>query len=570
MPSAPSARLSSALLSSAPLSSAPPSSAPLSSAPGTDRPAPAGPVRVRADDITKILGNRAVLDGIDLSAAPGHRIGVIGENGAGKSTLLRLLAGQDRPDHGSVEITGSIGLLAQEPALVGTVRQIMARALAPLLDAVRDIEDLSARMVSDPAVADALADRLEWATAHDAWDADRRAAIVLEALSLSSLDPDRPAAQLSGGQRTRLALAALLIARPDCLLLDEPTNHLDAAGLELLESHLVSLPGVVVAASHDRAFLDRVCTGLLDLDPQMEPADRRFGGTFTRYLEHRTSARRRWEHTYARQQERIARLRQDTEMGTDRIAHDRGPRDNDKFIHHFKGAGVDRAHARRVRVAERRLTAAERAAVPAPPMPLRFAGPLTERSVDHDGDVVRVRRLSVPGRVNVDELTVAAGSRLLLTGANGSGKSSLLLALAGRLGSVGGVIHVTADRIGLLEQDVVFAEPDLSVRATFARALGRPDDDGSVLLDTGLLRRSDLDTAVNRLSVGQRRRLALGVLMARPPDLLLLDEPTNHLSLTLAADLEEALGTAPGTVIVASHDRWLRRRWTGSEYRLAG
>ena len=100
--------------------------------------------------------------------------------------------------------------------------------------------------------------------------------------------------------------------------------------------------------------------------------------------------------------------------------------------------------------------------------------------------------------------------------------------------------------------------------------VGRPDDDGSVLPDTGLLRRSDLDTAVSRLSVGQRRRLALGVLVARPPDLLLLDEPTNHLSLTLAADLEEALGTAPGTVIVASHDRWLRRRWTGSEYRLAG
>ncbi|WP_395729345.1 ABC-F family ATP-binding cassette domain-containing protein [Nakamurella sp.] len=526
-----------------------------------------GPVRVLADDVTKAFGDRIVLDGIDLSAGPGHRVGVIGENGAGKSTLLRLLAGEHRPDHGSIEITGSVGLLTQEPALTGTVGQIMGRALAPLHDAVRDVEALSARVASDPAAAHALADRLEWATAHDAWDADRWAATVLDALGLAALHPDQPAGRLSGGQRTRLALAALLVARPDCLLLDEPTNHLDVAGMELLESHLVSLPGVVVAASHDRAFLDRVGTELLDLDPQRSPADRRFGATFSRYLEHRGAARRRWERTYAEQQDRIARLRRDTEMGTDRIAHDRGPRDNDKFIHHFKGAGVERAHARRVRVAERRLAAAERAAVPAPPLPLTFTGPLTDAPRGADGDAVRVRGLRIPGRVVVDELSVPAGGRLLLTGANGSGKSSLLLVLAGRLGPADGSVQVSADRVGLLEQDVMFAEPDLSARATFARTLGR-DDDGSALVDIGLLRRPDLDLPVGRLSVGQRRRLALGLLVARPADLLLLDEPTNHLSLTLAAELEEALGAAPGTVIIASHDRWLRRRWTGPEYRL--
>jgi macrolide transport system ATP-binding/permease protein len=544
-----------------------PSSSAPTSALVADRPALSGPVRVLADDVTKAFGDRIVLDGIDLSAGPGRRVGVIGENGAGKSTLLQLLAGHHRPDHGSIEITCSVGLLTQEPVLAGTVGQIMGHALAPLHDAVRDVETLSARVACDPTAADALADRLEWATAHDAWDADRRAATALDALGLASLRPDRPAARLSGGQRTRLALAALLVARPDCLLLDEPTNHLDADGTELLESHLVALPGVVVAASHDRAFLDRVCTELLDLDPQRAPADRRFGASFTRYLEHREAARRRWERTYAEQQERIARLRRDTVMGTDRIAPDRGPRDNDKFIHHFKGAGVERAHARRVRVAERRLAAAERAAVPAPPVPLTFTGPLADAARRADGDALRVRGLRIPGRVVVDELTVPAGGRLLLTGANGSGKSSLLLVLAGRLGPADGSVQVTADRVGLLEQDVMFAEPDLSARATFTRALGR-DDDGAVLLDTGLLRRPDLDVPVGRLSVGQRRLLALGLLVARPADLLLLDEPTNHLSLTLAAELEEALGAAPGTVIVASHDRWLRRRWVGPEYRL--
>ena len=527
-------------------------------------------VRVVAEDLTVSFGDRVVLDGIELSAGPGHRIGVIGENGAGKSTLLRLLAGVERADRGSVRITGAVGLLRQEPELDGTVRQVMAAALAPLHAAVADIERLSARMVADPAAGDELADRLEWATAHDAWDADRRAAMVLDALGLAALDPDRAARRLSGGQRTRLALATLLVARPECLLLDEPTNHLDAAGLDLLESELVSLPGVVIAASHDRAFLDRVCTGLLDLDPQMSPAERRFGASFTRYLEHRAAARRRWRQTYAEQQDRIARLRQDSRMDTDRIAPDRGPRDNDKFIHHFKGARVERTRARRVRVAERRLAEAERSALAAPPVPLSFTGALTGVTPDPGADAVRVRGLRIPGRVAVDALRVPAGGRLLLTGANGSGKSSLLLALAGRLGPTGDAVHIGADRIGLLEQDVAFADPELSARVTFGRALGRPDDDGSTLTDVGLLRPSDLDTPVGRLSVGQRRRLALGVLVARPPDLLLLDEPTNHLSLTLAAELEEALNTASGTVILASHDRWLRRRWAGPEYRMAG
>ena len=529
-------------------------------------------VRVVADDLSLSYGDRTVLAGVDLAAGPGRRIGVIGENGAGKSTLLRLLAGTARPDRGSVPISGSVGLLEQEPALDGTVRQVMADALAPLHQAVADVERLSARMVSDPAAGQELADRIEWATAHDAWDADRRAAIVLDALGLSVLDPDRPADALSGGERTRVALAALLVARPDCLLLDEPTNHLDAAGLELLESQLLSMPGVVIAASHDRAFLDRVCTDLLDLDPQMSPAERRFGSSFTRYLDHRAAARRRWQQTYAEQQDRIAALREDSRMGTDRIAPDRGPRDNDKFIHHFKGARVERTHARRVRLAERRLAEAERSALPAPPVPLSFTGALTGPARDRrpGEDAVRVRGLRIPGRVAVDDLAVPAGGRLLVTGANGSGKSSLLLAVAGRLGPTTGTVRVHADRIGLLEQDVTFANPELTARATFGRALGRPDDDGSLLADVGLLRRADLDTPVGRLSVGQRRRLGLGLLAARPPDLLLLDEPTNHLSLTLAADLEEALGAAPGTVIVASHDRWLRRRWTGAQYRMAG
>jgi len=541
--------------------------------------APTGRVALTAVDLSKSYGDRIVLDGVDLHATVGHRVGVIGENGAGKSTLLRLLAGVESPDAGQVGITGTVGYLAQEPVLNGTVSDVMGQALAPLHAAVRDVEMLSANIDSNAAAAAAYADRLEWAQAHDAWDADRRATVTLAALGLSSLDPDRPVDRLSGGQRTRLALAALLTERPDCLLLDEPTNHLDEPAMQLLEEFLVAVPGVVVAVSHDRAFLDRVCTELLDLDPRAGGTDgrggRRFGGSFSRYLDDRAAARMRWERTHAEQQERITQLRRDATIDTRAIAHGRPPRDNDKFIHAFKGANVERARARRVHDAQRRLAIAQRDAVGPPPAPLRFTGRLTagpagstHSSVAVSDDAVRVCRLDVPGRVTVQELVVPIGGRLLLSGTNGSGKSSLLKVLAGQLLPTSGSVRVNARRLGLLEQDVDFPEPVASTRAAWRRATGNHEDDGTLLVDVGLLRPSELDVPVGRLSVGQRRRLALGVLVAQSPDLLLLDEPTNHLSLTLASELEQALGNAAGTVIVASHDRWLRRRWAGAEHRL--
>ncbi len=160
-----------------------------------------GPGTITAVALTKSHGDRVVLDGVDLHVPAGRRVGIIGENGAGKSTLLRLLAGVDRPDAGDVEIVGSVGHLAQQPTLVGTVGQVMAQALAPMHAAVRDVETLSASIDSDPAAAALFADRLAWAQEHDAWDADRRASVALAAVGLARLDPDRPAARLSGGQR---------------------------------------------------------------------------------------------------------------------------------------------------------------------------------------------------------------------------------------------------------------------------------------------------------------------------------------------------------------------------------
>ncbi|OSY40324.1 MULTISPECIES: ABC-F family ATP-binding cassette domain-containing protein [Pseudonocardia] len=514
-------------------------------------------------------GRPPVLDGVDLTVAPGARIGLVGENGTGKSTLLRLLAGVERPDAGQVHAPADLVYLPQEPALDagGTVGGLLDDALRPLHDAVAELERLAAALADDPSAAAGYDRMLAWAVAHDAWDADRRAEVTAGALGVAGLDRDRAVGTLSGGQRTRLAMAAALVRRPACLLLDEPTNHLDDDALDLLERSLTELPGVVVAASHDRTFLDRVCTGLLDLDAGALGTDghggRRFGGSFTEYLQAQAASRQRWEETFAAQQEEIDRLRDRSRISMSAIAPGRGPRDNDKFIHAFKGANVERTRARRVHDAQRRLEIAERDALPKPPQPLRFAGRLTGDDAGA-GLAVQVRDLVVEHRLRLDRLDLPAGSGLLVTGPNGSGKSTLLAVLHRDLAPSSGVVDVRARRVGLLTQDPEIGSPERTAAQAYAALLGPDLAERVPLRELGLLHPREHGTRVGDLSLGQRRRLALAVAVADAPDLLLLDEPTNHVSLRLAGELEEALGSAPGTVLVTSHDRWLRRRWDGA------
>ncbi|MET7699559.1 ABC-F family ATP-binding cassette domain-containing protein [Streptomyces sp. NPDC005485] len=530
-----------------------------------------------AHDLVRHLGGRRVLDGISLTASPGHRIGLIGENGVGKSTLLRVLAGVDRPDAGSVTRPADLGFLHQEMPYDAdaTIAVVLDEALREAREDLAELDRLGgelARVPEDAAdhqeLLDAYGRCLEQAQDRESWDADRRAALVLDGLGLGAFGHDRTLGSLSGGQRGRLALAALLVRRPSALLLDEPTNHLDDSAAAFLEEQIRGLPGTVVVAGHDRAFLDAVCTDIVDLDAAVD-GPVRHGGNYSAYLSEKRAERERWERRYAEEQEELAELRQTAGVTAHRVAPDRGRTDNEKMGYGHRAGRVQNQISRRVRNATRRLEDLERTQVGEPPRALRFAvGELAARAEEGPLPLVSLHEVRVPDRLAPVGLEVSATDRLLITGGNGTGKSTLLAVLAGRLPAEGEVHRRHRVTVGLLTQDTVFARPDRTVRDTYDQSLGTARAAKVPLGSLGLMHRADLDKPVGQVSVGQRRRLALALLVAHPPQLLLLDEPTNHLSPVLCDELEAALGPGPGAIVVASHDRWLRRRWQGREHRL--
>ncbi|OOC54218.1 MULTISPECIES: ABC-F family ATP-binding cassette domain-containing protein [Nocardiopsis] len=540
---------------------------------GTTPPSPSGSPLLRARDLAKAYGAHVVFDGVSVDVAPGQRLGLVGENGAGKSTLLRLFAGREEPDAGSVERPDDTGFLYQElphPPET-TMAEVVDEALEPAREVERRLNAGAAALDGSPEDGRVLreySEALTEAERLEVWDAERRAELVVAGLGLDGIAPDRPVGRMSGGQRGRLGLAALLIRRPRALLLDEPTNHLDDQALEFLEGYLRDLPDLVVLASHDRVFLDAVCTGLVDLDPAVD-GPVYYGGAYSFYLREKQVERERWEQRYHREQDTLRGLRESVRSTARQVSHNAPRRDNEKMGHDYRGGRVEKQVSRRVRDARGRLEELERDQVRRPPRPLEFTAPLTRDPGSADGNAIALRDLVVPGRLRLDHLDVPSDGRLLVTGPNGAGKSTLLYALGHRLRPESGqVLWRRGVSVALLEQDVAFTDPERTPRALY-EALNGTRDDAPRLTDLGLVAPRDLDRPVGALSVGQRRRLALAMLVGHAPDVLLLDEPTNHLSLALAEELEEALGRAPGAVVVASHDRWLRRNWAWSELRLA-
>ncbi|MFE4214015.1 ribosomal protection-like ABC-F family protein [Streptomyces sp. NPDC056844] len=530
-------------------------------------------------DVSKAYGDRSVLDQVSLTVRPGEKAGVIGENGSGKSTLLRLMAGAEAPDSGEITVSfpGGTGYLAQMLTLDPrrTVQDAVDVALADLRALERQIrtaeEAMSAGDPTDAQLA-AYGDLLTAYEERDGYRADARTDAALHGLGLGHLTRQRTLGTLSGGEQSRLALACVLAAAPELLLLDEPTNHLDAAAVDWLEDHLRAHRGTVVAVTHDRAFLERITTVILEVDRDLRSVSR-YGDGWDGYRTAKAAARRRWAQDHEEWLAELARTEELVDAAGHRLAST-GKDPGQGFGKHRRSHEAKLSG--QVRAARTRLEALRRSPVPAPPRPLRFTADLTLADAhgsppDADGRTGPLAELDsvvVGERLDLPSLSVEPGRRLLVTGPNGAGKTTLLRVLAGDLAPDTGTVR-RRGRTGYLPQELPVSPTRRTLLATFAAGRpGFPDAYADELLALGLFRPEDLSVPVASLSIGQQRRLALARLVTRPADLLILDEPTNHIALGLVEELEEALGRYPGAVVVVSHDRSFRGRFTGDHLEL--
>ena len=518
-----------------------------------------------ARDLHKAHGAAAILAGVSVTVAPGDVLGVVGPNGAGKSTLLRLLAGLDRPDRGGVRLTaGTAGYLPQEPDRAPGER--LHHHLARRVGVAGADARVQAAASGLAAGASGAADR--YAGAFEAWlalggaDLEQRAETVLRDLGLDPALLDLETVALSGGQAARASLAAILLSRFDVLLLDEPTNDLDFDGLARLERFVAERPGGAVIVSHDRAFLERTVTRVLEVDEIAHTASE-YGGGWGGYLELRATAARHVEdryETYAAQRDRLIerarRQRQWSESGVRRAAASAG-NDPDK-IGRSKRAERSENQAAKVRATEKAIERLE--AVEKPwrrwELQLRFGGGERSGDVTVRLDRAKLRRGSFA--LGPLDLELAWGERVALVGPNGSGKTTLVDGLLGRLPLAAGTRWIGPGvRIGALDQARLGfdgATPLLDAFVTHSEL--SPQDARSLLAKFGL-ERDAMARLAQSLSPGERTRASLALLMASGANWLVLDEPTNHLDLPAIEQLETALEAYDGTLLLVTHDRQL-------------
>ncbi|MEV8314595.1 ABC-F family ATP-binding cassette domain-containing protein [Streptomyces sp. NPDC059900] len=525
-----------------------------------------------AENVHCVLGDRLVLRDVSLKVSRGERVGLIGENGRGKSTLLRALAGELPLQRGQVvrAVAGQVGFLPQEPGFPdgATIETVLARATAEfgeMAERMRAAEELMSSGTED--LGDVLGEygRLQDEFARrGGWELDARVGEVLDVFGLGGLDRLRPTATLSGGERSRLALVELVLAEPAGLLLDEPTNHLDDRAVDWLVPWLARYQGPCLIASHDRVLLDTAVTAIVDLDGSRGTTVR-YGGGYRDYLDERAAAQARWWQEYRDWRQELAETRRRLDKAARSGRTFSGMRDSDKLSYNLAGGSAQAAAARATRAARQQLGRLLDEEVRRPPEPLTFTAPKSDprresAELPGDGVLLRADGLVVGDVLRGVDLALTPGSLHVITGPNGAGKSTLLSALAGlRTPDAGAVEGEPGLRIGYLPQESDFSGERRGVLETFAaHRAAYVEDAARELTRFGLFGSADFDVPVNRLSVGQLRRLELALLFSRRPDLLLLDEPSNHLSLALVEQLQAAVEQFAGPVVMVTHDRALR------------
>lgn len=517
-----------------------------------------------AKDLAAGHGDRTLFDSLDLVVAPGDVIGLVGANGAGKSTLLRLLAGLDSPESGALTLSprsATVGHLPQEPERRPgeSVRAFLARRTGVTAAQLAMDEATQALVDGAPGADDAYATSLERWLALGGADLEERAEESAADLGLT-IGLDQPMTSLSGGQAARAGLASLLLSRYDVFLLDEPTNDLDLDGLDRLERFVTGLRAGTVVVSHDREFLSRTVTKVLELDLAQRQITL-YGGGYEAYLEEREVGRRHARDTYDEYADKKAALEGRARM--QRGWMDKGVKnarrkatDSDKIGRKFRSEASEK-QAAKARQTQRMIERLDTVEEPRKEWELRMEIASAPRS----GSVVatlrdvEVRRGSFTlGPVG---LQIDWADRVAITGANGTGKSTLLSVLLGQIApDAGHAVLGSGVVVGEVDQARGLFDGPEPLMDAFRAAVPdtEPAEVRTLLAKFGLKAEHVLRPAAT-LSPGERTRAALALLQGRGVNLLVLDEPTNHLDLPAIEQLESALDSYEGTLLLVTHDR---------------
>jgi len=519
-----------------------------------------------AHHITKSYGIQPVLKNISFSISARDRIGLIGPNGCGKTTLLRILTGQEKPDSGKITHTLPglrIGTMPQafEPAPGQTIASTLNLAADKGTELEAEIASLAVVLSKHPHDSE-LQTRFDTALARLS-TFNLQPETVLAPLGLVDFPLDTPAEHLSGGQKTRLSLAKILLASPHLLLLDEPTNHLDIVMLEWLENWLNAFHEAVLIVSHDRAFLDNTVTSILELDPASHSI-KTFPGNYTDYVEQKIIEREHLTQAWQDQQVEIAQLRVAAAhlRGMTKIKKGGKADSGDKFAKGFFGNRATKGVAGRARHIEARiekLLDENKIERPRPSWQLKldFGAPPHQSR-----DVLIAKSLAIgyaqdnPLLTGLD-LHIRAGQRIALTGENGAGKTTLVRTITGKIQPLAGTLILGEKvKLGYMAQEQELLDPSLSGLETIQRIAPFNETEARHFLHFFLFSGDDPLRPSGSYSYGERARLMLALLVAQDCTFLVLDEPINHLDIPSRARFEQALGSFKGAVLAVVHDRY--------------